>query len=144
MTLKPQKIAGRAAGFELDLRTPDAHKTAAIFGPSVTPVPPAACALLKAWLAAAGLAPATKPYVFVLGGRGRVPGAGCAVDHAQALSAPHWTKVVQGVHCVPHRDGAAASPTGARTARRRQRPEDPRAKGVLLACSRGDKWGGGT
>lgn len=42
---------------------PDAHKTAAIFGPSRTPVPEAACALLKAWVAAAGLTAAAKPYV---------------------------------------------------------------------------------
>ena len=34
-----------------------------------------------------------KPYVFVLGGRGR-PGP---VDHAQALSAPRWTELVQAV-----------------------------------------------
>ena len=84
VTLKPT-----AAGFQLDLRTPDAHKTAALFGPSTTPVPAAACALLRAWLAAAGLSPAAKPYVFVLGGHSD------AVDHAKALSAPHWTKVVQ-------------------------------------------------
>ena len=57
-------------GFDLDLATPDAHKTAAIFGPSRTPVPEAACALLKAWVAAAGLTAAAKPYVFVLGGGG--------------------------------------------------------------------------
>ena len=92
-TLKPT-----AAGFELDLRTPDAHKTAALFGPSTTPVPRAACALLRAWLAAARLTPATKPYVFVLGGCGRAPGcAVAAVDHTQALSAPRWTELVQGV-----------------------------------------------
>ena len=67
VTLKPTATNG----FELDLRTPDAHKTAAIFGPSTTAVPAAACALLTAWLAEAGLtastAAATKPYVFVLG-----------------------------------------------------------------------------
>jgi hypothetical protein len=47
---------------------------------------------------------------------------------------------------VPHRDGAAASPTGARTARRRPGPERPRASGVLLGCSKGEingKVGGG-
>ena len=51
VTLKPKKIAGRAAGFELDLRTPDAHKTAAIFGPSITPVPRAACTMKNSPLA---------------------------------------------------------------------------------------------
>ena len=82
-----------AAGFELDLRTPDAHKTAALFGPSTTPVPAAACALLRAWLAEAGLAAAAaqRPYVFVLG-RG-----GGAVDHAKPLDARRWTEVVQAV-----------------------------------------------
>jgi hypothetical protein len=92
VTLKP--TAG--GGFELDLRTPDAHKTAAIFGPSTTAVPGAACALLRAWLAAAGLATtaAAKPYVFVLGG-GRAGGGG--VDHSKALDARRWTEVVQAV-----------------------------------------------
>ena len=63
VTLKP--TAG--GGFELDLSTPDAHKTAAIFGPSTTAVPAAACALLQAWLAEAGLTTTAtaKPYVFV-------------------------------------------------------------------------------
>ena len=57
VTLKP--TAG--GGFELDLRIPDAHKMAAIFGPSTTPVPVAACALLQAWLDAAGLGVAGRP-----------------------------------------------------------------------------------
>ena len=49
VTLKPtSSAAGGGDGFELDLRTPDAHKTAAIFGPSTTAVPGAACALLRA------------------------------------------------------------------------------------------------
>ena len=58
-------------------------------------MPGAACALLRAWLAAAGLTTtaAAKPYVFVLGG-GR---AGGAVDHSQALDAPRWTEVVKAV-----------------------------------------------
>ena len=93
VTLKP--TAG--GGFELDLRTPDAHKTAAIFGPSTTAVPGAACALLRAWLAAAGLATtaaAAKPYVFVLGG-GR--GGGAAVDHSEPLGTPRWTETVKAV-----------------------------------------------
>ena len=90
VTLKP---AG-GDGFELDLRTPDAHKTAALFGPSTTPVPAAACALLRAWLAEAGLAAAAaqQPYVFVLGG-----GRGAAVDHSKPLDARRWTEVVQAV-----------------------------------------------
>jgi hypothetical protein len=52
----------------------------------------AACTLLQAWLAAAGLTTtkAAKPYVFVLGG-GR---AGGAVDHAKPLDARRWTEVV--------------------------------------------------
>ena len=53
-------LTRRPFGFAVDL---------AIFGPSTTPVPAAACALLRAWLAAAGLggAAAAQPYVFVLG-----------------------------------------------------------------------------
>ena len=89
VTLKPTAAGG---GFELDLSTPDAHKTAAIFGPSTTPVPAVVCALLRAWLAAAGLTAAAKPYVFVLGG-----GRGHAVDHSKPLSAPRWTEVVKAV-----------------------------------------------
>ena len=90
VTLKP--TAG-GDGFELDLRTPDAHKTAALFGPSTTPVPAAACALLRAWLAEAGLAEAAaqQPYVFVLGRDGG------AVDHAKPLDARRWTEVVKAV-----------------------------------------------
>ena len=88
----PQARGG--GGFELDLRTPDAHKTAALFGPSTTPVPAAACALLRAWLAEAGLAATAKPYVFVLGG-GR--GGGAAVDHSKPLGASRWTEAVKAV-----------------------------------------------
>ena len=88
VTLKPTAVDG----FELDLSTPDAHKTAAIFGPSTTPVPAAACALLRAWLAAAGLGVAAQPYVFVLGS-GRCDD----VDHAKPLGAPRWTELVKAV-----------------------------------------------
>ena len=88
ITLKPT-----ADGFDLDLSTPDAHKTAAIFGPSTTPVPAAACALLKAWVAAAGLSAVPNPYVFVLGSaRG-----GGGVYHSQPVDDKCWTKVVQAV-----------------------------------------------
>ena len=38
---------------------------------------------------------------------------------------------------VPHRDGADASPTGARTARRRHRPERPRARACCWHVLRG-------
>ena len=64
-----------AGGFQLDLATHDAHKTASIF------------------LAKAGLDAAAKPYVFVLGN----PARGGATDHAAPLGAPQWTKLVKGV-----------------------------------------------
>ena len=90
VTLKPtSSAAGGGGGFELDLRTPDAHKTAALFGPSTSPVPAAACAFLRAWLAEAGLAAAAEPYVFVLGG--------AAVDHSEPLGTPRWTEAVKAV-----------------------------------------------
>ena len=60
-------------------------------------MPAAAGALLRAWLAEAGLtttATAKQPYVFVLGG-GR--GGGAAVDHAKPLDARRWTEVVKAV-----------------------------------------------
>ena len=109
VTLKPTA----AGGFELDLSTPDAHKTAAIFGPSNTPVPAAACALLRAWLDAAGLttaAAATKPYVFVLGNPAR---GGGAVDHAKPPDAPRWTEVVKAV--LKRQAGVAFAPKDLRS-----------------------------
>ena len=109
VTLKP--TAG--GGFELDLSTPDAHKTAAIFGPSTTAVPAAACALLQAWLDAAGLttaAAATKPYVFVLGNPAR--GAD-TVDHSKPLDARRWTEVVQAV--LKRQAGVAFAPKDLRS-----------------------------
>ena len=108
VTLKPTN-----GGFELDLATPDAHKTAAIFGPSTTAVPAAACALLQAWLDAAGLTSSTaaaKPYVFVLGNPAR---GGGAVDHAKPLGAPRWTEVVKAV--LKRQAGVAFAPKDLRS-----------------------------
>ena len=45
------------------------------------------------------------------------------------------------VERVPRRNGATASPTGARTARRRHRPERPRARACCWHVLRGDKKG---
>ena len=76
------------AGFELDLSTPNAHKTAAAFGPVVTAVPGPAAELLKAWLALTArntfTALATQPYVFV-------PGA----DATAPVAASSWTALVK-------------------------------------------------
>ena len=87
-TLKPKADGG----FALDLSTPDAHKTAAAFGPSVSDVPAPAAKLLAAWLRLAGLGRlgggASPPYVFVLGASG-------PAGHAQPVPAKRWTKVVQ-------------------------------------------------
>jgi hypothetical protein len=98
--------------FKRPLSTPDAHKTAAIFGPSTTAVPGAACALLQAWLAEAGLTAnaAAKPYVFVLGSHAR--GAG-AVDHAKPLGTPRWTEVVKAV--LKRQAGVAFTPKDLRS-----------------------------
>jgi len=85
VTLKPTP-----AGFDLDLSTPDAHKTAAIFGPSTSPVPAPVCALLHAWLAAERLSVAARPYVFVLGQHG-------SGSHAQPIADRRWTETVQAV-----------------------------------------------
>ena len=111
VTRKPSAAGG--GGFELALSTPDAHKTAAIFGPSTTAVPAAAVALLQAWLDAAGLttaAAATKPYVFVLG---NPAGGGGAVDHAAPLDAPRWTEVVKAV--LKRHAGVAFAPKDLRS-----------------------------
>ena len=108
VTLKPSAAGG---GFKLDLSTPDAHKTAAIFGPSTTAVPTAACALLQAWLAEAGLTASTaaaKPYVFVLGSHARG-----AVDHSKPLGAPRWTEVVKAV--LKRQAGVAFAPKDLRS-----------------------------
>ena len=72
-------------GFDLDLSQPGLHKTSAVFGPTVTRVPEAACALLTAWLRLTGRAAAAQPFVFVAAG----------ADAAAALGAPQWTKLVK-------------------------------------------------
>jgi len=111
VTLKPSAAGG--GGFELDMATPDAHKTAAIFGPSTTAVPAAACALLHAWLAEAGLSASTaaaKPYVFVLGSHAR---GGGAVDHSKPLDARRWTEVVKAV--LKRQAGVAFAPKDLRS-----------------------------
>ena len=71
----------------------------------------AACTLLQAWLAAAGLTTtkAAKPYVFVLGGGRR---GGGAVDHSKALDARRWTEVVQAV--LKRQAGVPFAPKGLR------------------------------
>ena len=79
-------------GFNLDLITPDAHKTAAIFGPSTSAVPEPACRLLTAWVAAAGLNIISKPYIFVLAGRGNSDS-----QHTEPFGTKQWTKVVKSV-----------------------------------------------
>ena len=88
VTLIP--IAG--GGFNLDLSTPDAHKTAAIFGPSNSPVPTQACRMLTAWISAAGLNAASKPYIFVLAHNSH-----SSSQHAKPFDTKQWTKVVQSV-----------------------------------------------
>ena len=96
VTLKP--TAG--GGFELDLRTPDAHKTAALFGPSTTPVPAAACALLRAWLAEAGLAAAASS-----------PTSSCSA--AAAAAAPPSTTPSRSTRALDRgRQGRAQAPGG--------------------------------
>jgi hypothetical protein len=82
-TLKPTR-----AGYNLDLSKPNAHKTAAVFGPSVTAVPAPTCKLLAAWVQLAGLSasPTAPPYVFVLNDQ---------VGHGQPVDSKHWTKIVQ-------------------------------------------------
>ena len=71
-------------------------------------MPEAACALLKAWVAAAGLTAAAKPYVFVLG-RGRGGGGGIGpAGHAQPVADKRWTEVVQGV--LKRHSGVAMAP----------------------------------
>ena len=85
VTLKPTTPTG---GFDLDLSTPDAHKTAAAFGPVVTAVPAPAAALLKAWLALTGrdtpTALAKQPYVFIRGD-----------DATEPVAPSSWTELVK-------------------------------------------------
>ena len=71
-------------GFNLDLSSPTAHKTAAAFGPVVTAVPEPAAKLLKAWLAAMNRTVAAKSHVFVKGD-----------DASAPLGSPQWTKLVK-------------------------------------------------
>ena len=85
-------IPTAGGGFNLDLSTPDAHKTAAIFGPSNSPVPAQACRMLTAWISAAGLNAASKPYIFVLARGGHI-----GSQHTEPFDTKQWTKVVQSV-----------------------------------------------
>ena len=41
--------------FDLDLSEPGAHKTSAVFGPTVTTIPPAVAAWLAAWVELAAI-----------------------------------------------------------------------------------------
>ena len=110
VTLKPTP----GGGFDLDLSTPDAHKTAAAFGPTVTAVPAPTCALLRAWLALDGLPsaatasqpPQQQPYVFVPPPASSASSSTSAASssssssdatsgHAAPVTAKRWTKVVQ-------------------------------------------------
>ena len=85
VTLKP---TADGSGFQLDLSTPDAHKTAAAFGPVVTSVPAPAAALLKAWLALTArdtpAALAKQLYVWVP-----------SDDDTKAVAPSSWTELVK-------------------------------------------------
>ena len=118
VTLKPNN-----AGYDLDLSTPNAHKTAAVFGPTVTPVPNEVCTLLKAWVAAAELDIVTKPYVFLLDG-----------DHSKPAEQYHWTKLVKA--SFKRQSGVALAP---KDLRRRAGPRDGVRRGVRTAC-RCTRW----
>ena len=81
VTLKPTANGG----FDLDLSSPTAHKTAAVFGPVVTAVPEPTAKLLTAWLQLSGRSAATaQEYVFVPGENASAP-----------LGSPQWTKLVK-------------------------------------------------
>lgn len=80
-SLKPADGSG---GFVLDLSSPTAHKTAAVFGPVVTTVPAPAASLLTAWLVASGRSTTGK---YVWGN----------VDGSAQLAAPRWTELVKRV-----------------------------------------------
>ena len=60
-----------------------------------------------------------------------------ALGHEPAEEDERPARRPASVERLPHRDGAAASPTAARTARRRPEPERPRRDGALLVSLRG-------
>ena len=91
-----------ATGFDLDLSTPDAHKTAAVFGPTVTAVPNPVSKLLKAWIQLEGLGIKPRQHVFVLSG-----------EKFKPTDAKRWTKVVQAV--FKRHSGVALSPKDLRS-----------------------------
>ena len=107
VTLKPND-----ARFDLDLSTPNAHKTAAVFGPTVTPVPDEVCTLLNTWVAAAKLDILKKPYVFLLTG-----------NHDKPATHSNWTKMVQA--SFKRQSGVALAPKDLR-----------RRAGRAAACGR--------
>ena len=110
VTLKPSE-SGEVGGWDLDLATPDAHKTAAAFGPSRTAVPAATAKLLSAWLSLAGLDTASgasqQPYVFV-------PSASTATGHSKPIAAKRWTEVVQ-ASFARHAGGVRLAPKDLRS-----------------------------
>ena len=65
---------------------PGAHKTSAVFGPSVTAVTQPTCVLLNAWVRCMGLRAADSPCVFV------PPGD---TDRSQPVDAHRWCKIVK-------------------------------------------------
>jgi hypothetical protein len=97
-------LVATASGFELNLATPDAHKTSAAFGPSVTTVPEAAAVLLRDWLATAELSAADRPFVFLPPGR-------C---HSHPLPTDQWTRLVKALFAK--HGGAALCPKDLRAA----------------------------
>ena len=128
-TLKPTVHAG----FDLDLSTPDAHKTAAVFGPTRTAVPAATAELLAAWLQLVGLSTSTlEPYVFVLSTK---------VGHDKPIDSKRWTEVVKAV--FKRHSGVAMAPKELRssyvTFLRSEENSDAALKAAALAMRHSTK-----
>ena len=92
-------------GFDLDLSMPGAHKTSAVFGPTITAVPPPACALLTEWVKTAGIKVDAQPYVFV---RGK------SADRSEPLCDWQWTRLVKETF-KRHSGGVAFAPKDLRS-----------------------------
>ena len=87
--------------FELDLSEPGAHKTSAVFGPTVTTIPPAVAEWLARWVDLAA-----------------VPEGGYLFHPADDATAPHpeaaWTKLVKAT--FRRASGVALAPKDLRSA----------------------------
>jgi hypothetical protein len=91
------------AGFRLALESPNAHKTAAYFGPTNAALGAKICECLVNYIELAGLVESDTPYIFYAG-----------TDPSKPISPSGWTKVVKS--CFERHSGVPLAPKELRAA----------------------------